>query len=65
MSWGVGHRGGSNPMWLWRGREAVAPIGPLLWQPPYAPGAALKSKKTKRKKKRERKGYYRKTKVFL
>ena len=27
---------------------AVAPIGPLAWEPPYATGAALKSKKRKK-----------------
>ena len=31
---------------------AVAPIQPLAWEPPYATGIALKSKK---KKKKERK----------
>ena len=28
---------------------AVAPIGPLAWELPYATGAALKSKKVKNK----------------
>ena len=27
-------------LWLWRRPEAVAPIGPLAWEPPYAMGAA-------------------------
>ena len=32
-------------LWLWHGPAAVAPIGPLAWEPPYVTGAALKSKK--------------------
>ena len=36
---------------------AVAPIGPLAWEPPYVAGAALKSKKqnktTKQKKSKQ------------
>ena len=32
-------------LWLWRRPVATAPIRPLAWQPPYAMGAALKSKK--------------------
>ena len=30
---------------------AVAPIGPLAWEPPYAVSAALKRQKKKKKKK--------------
>ena len=42
MSCGVGHRRGLDPtlLWLWREQVAVAPIGPLAWEPPYAAGAA-------------------------
>ena len=29
-------------LWLWCRPAAVAPIGPLAWEPPYAMGAALK-----------------------
>ena len=29
---------------------AIAPIGPLTWEPPYAVGAALKRQKKKKKK---------------
>ena len=38
---------GSDPalLWLWCRPAAVAPIRPLAWEPPYAAGAALKSKK--------------------
>ena len=34
-------------LWLGCGPAAVASIGPLAWEPPYATGAALKSKKKK------------------
>ena len=46
MSCGVGRRCGSDPalLWLWRRLAAVALIGPLAWEPPYAVGAAVKSK---------------------
>ena len=56
MSCGVGCRlgsgSGSDPalLWLWRKLAAVAPIGPLAWEPPNATGVALKKKKKKRKK---------------
>ena len=47
MSYGVGHRHGSDPvwLWLWRGPVATALIGPLVWEPPYAAGAALEKAK--------------------
>ena len=32
-------------LWLWYRLAAVAPIGPLAWEPPYVLGMALKSKK--------------------
>ena len=32
-------------LWLWHRPAAVAPIGPLAWEPPYAAGAALKSQR--------------------
>ena len=32
-------------LWLWRRPAAIALIRPLSWEPPYAAGAALKSKK--------------------
>ena len=47
MSCGVGHRHGSDPALLWP--AAVGPIRPLAWEPQYAVGEALKSKKKKRK----------------
>ena len=51
MSCGVGHRGSSDPalLWLWFRPAAPTPIQPLAWKLPYAAGAALKSKKKKRK----------------
>ena len=33
-------------LWLWCRLAAVAPIGPLAWELPYAMGAALKSTTT-------------------
>ena len=50
MSWGVGHRRGSDPelLWLWYMSAATAPIRPLAWEAPCAAGAALE--KAKRQK---------------
>ena len=61
MRCGVGHRHGSDLalLWLWHRPAAVAVIGPLVWEPPNAEGAApkrQKKKKKKRKKEREREG---------
>ena len=55
MSCGVGHRLGSDLalLWLWCRPTAVAPIGPLAWEPSYTAGAALKRQKTKDKKKKK------------
>ena len=55
MSFGIGHRLSSDPVLLWlRCRPAAStPIGPLAWEPPYAPGAALKSEKKERKRKKK------------
>ena len=36
-------------LWL----RSLAPIGPLAWEPPYAPGATLKRQKTNKKKKKK------------
>ena len=39
-------------LWLWCRPAAVAPTGPIAWEPARAMGAALKKdKKTKKKKK--------------
>ena len=55
MSCAVGGRHGSDPtlLWLWYRLEAVALIGPLAWEPPYAMSEALKRPKKKRKKKKK------------
>ena len=47
MSCGVVCRQGSDLalLWLWLWLAAVVPIRPLAWEPPYAKGMALKSKK--------------------
>ena len=52
MSCGVGRRCSLGPvlLWLWCNLAAVAPIQPLPWEPPYAEGTALKSKKKEKKK---------------
>ena len=53
MSCGVGHRLGSDPtlLWLWWSPAATALIRPLALELPYAEGAALKSKKRKKRRK--------------
>ena len=38
-------------LWLWHTLAAVALIGPLAWEPPYALGVALKRQKDQKKKK--------------
>ena len=47
MSCDVGQRCGSDQMlpWLWCRPAAVAPIGLLAWDPPYAADASIKRKK--------------------
>ena len=35
-------------LWLWCRLAAVALIGPLAWEPPYAAGTALKRQKKKK-----------------
>ena len=47
MSCGVSCRCGSDEafLWLWCRLAATAPIGPLVWEPPYSVGVALKRKK--------------------
>ena len=44
LSWGVGHRRGSDPawLWLWPRLAAAGLIHPLAWEPPCAMGMALK-----------------------
>ena len=52
MSCGVGHGYGSDPELLWplHTLAAIAPIGALAREPPYAVGAALKRQQKKKKK---------------
>ena len=54
MNSGVGHKPGSDMtlLWLWYRPAAIALIGPLTWEPPYATGVTLKrpKKPTKTKK---------------
>ena len=50
MSCSVGYRHGLDPVLLWHRPAAIALIGPLAWELPYAVGVALKKQK---KKKRE------------
>ena len=58
MSCGVGRRRGLDPalLWLWRKPAAVAWIEPLGREFPYAAGAALNSKKQKKKSSPQQKG---------
>ena len=48
MSYGVGHRHGSDLVLLWP--EAVTLSRPLAWEPPYAVVMDLKRQKKERKK---------------
>jgi len=52
MSCGVGCRRGSDPalLWLWCRPVAIAPIGPLAWESPYAAEAAQEIAKRQKKK---------------
>ena len=56
MSCGVGCRCGSDPafLWLWRRPVAIALIKPLVWEAPYAVGAALEKAKKKKKGKKKK-----------
>ena len=53
MSYGVGHRHGSDPrwLWLWCRPAAIAGIQPLAWELLSAAGVALKRLKEKKRKK--------------
>ena len=53
MSYGVGHRRGSDPalLWLWHWSAATAMIRPL------AAGVALKKERKEKKKKKKKKAY--------
>ena len=65
MSYGVGHRHGSDPalLWLWRRPVATASTRPLAWEPSYAKERPKKGQKDKKqtnkknkKKKKKKKG---------
>ena len=47
MNCGLRHRRGVDPVLLWHRPAAVAPVGPLAWEPLYATGVALKEPKKK------------------
>ena len=49
MSCDVGQRCSLDPelLWLWPRPGAIAPIGPLAWEPLYAVGVALGKNKKK------------------
>ena len=53
LSCSVACRRGSDPMWLWCRLAAVALIGPLACELPYAVGAALKIRKKKKHNKKK------------
>ena len=55
MSCGVGCRGGLDLALLWCRPAATALAQALAWEPPYAAGAALKSKKKTKNKKQKNK----------
>ena len=60
MSCGIGCRCGLDPslLWLWCRPAAIDPIGPLAWEPLYAVGTALKTKKTPPRKKKKNSGSF-------
>ena len=57
VSCGVGHRWGSDPalLWLWCRPASAAPITSLVWELPYAAGAALVKAKRQKKLKNKTK----------
>ena len=58
MSCGVDHNGSDlTLLWLWLRPVATALIGPLVWEPPYATGMALKRPKKKEKKEKKKSNY--------
>ena len=52
VSGGVGSRYSSDPalLWLWHRPVAIAPIGPLAWELPYALDVALDKRQKKNQK---------------
>ena len=55
MSCGAGRRCGLDPalLWLWHRLMAMAPIDPVVWEPPYAARVAQEMAKRPKKKKGE------------
>ena len=53
---GVGCKVSSDPalLWLWCRQVAIATIGLLAWEPPYAAGAAQEMAKRQKDKKKRR-----------
>ena len=49
VSCGIDRRHGSDLvlLWLWHRPAAAAPVRPLVWEPPYAAGVALKRQEDK------------------
>ena len=56
MSCGVGHRLGSDLvlLWLWCRPAAIAPMRPLVWEPPYATGVAVEKAEIQKKNKKQK-----------
>ena len=59
MSCGIDRRRGLDPklLWLWSRPAAVATIGPLAWELPYAASTAPKKSKKRKKEKKKRISY--------
>ena len=64
---GVGHKYSLDPMLLWLGCRpaAVAPIGPLAWEFPYAAGAALKKTNEQKHTQKHKKKTHEKNFIIL
>ena len=60
MSFGVDCRRSSDLalLWLWCGPKAIAPIQPLVWEPPLPCGPKKQENKTKQNKKNPRNKWY-------
>ena len=57
MNCGVGCRRGLDPelLWLWRRLAAIAPIGPLAWEPSYVERTAQEMAKRQKQKQKTKK----------
>ena len=56
MSFGVDRRRSSDLalLWLWCGPKAIAPIQPLVWEPPLPCGPKKQENKTKQDKTKQK-----------